>query len=89
MQMNIVNKYEIEDNNSKNLSETKYFSSKRYSIDGEKILVSDQNSFLNIVAVKGSGKVGDFIAKPFDSFFLSANDKVNVSNTLDIIVTKM
>lgn len=84
-----LNKYEIEDNNSKNLAETQYFSSKRYSIDGEKILVSDQNSFLNIVVVKGSGKVGDFIAKPFDSFFLSANDKVNVYGTLDIIVTKM
>lgn len=84
-----LNKYEIEDKNPKILAKTKYFTSILTEIDGEKTIKSDEKSFINIVVVKGYGKVGEYDAKPYDSFFLCANSEVTIKGKLHLILTKM
>ena len=84
-----LNKYEIEDKNPKILAKTKYFTSILTEIDGEKTIKSDEKSFINIVVVKGVGKVGEYDAKLYDSFFLCANSEVTIKGKLHLILTKM
>ena len=84
-----LNKYEIEDKNPKILAKTKYFTSILTEIDGEKTIKSDEKSFINIVVVKGDGKVGEYDAKLYDSFFLCANSEVTIKGKLHLILTKM
>ena len=84
-----LNKYEIDDKNPKILAKTKYFTSILTEIDGEKTIKSDEKSFINIVVVKGDGKVGEYDAKLYDSFFLCANSEVTIKGKLHLILTKM
>ena len=84
-----LNKYEIEDKNPKILAKTKYFTSILTEIDDEKTIKSDEKSFINIVVVKGVGKVGEYDAKLYDSFFLCANSEVTIKGKLHLILTKM
>lgn len=84
-----LNKYEIEDKNPKILAKTKYFTSILTEIDGEKTIKSDEKSFINIVVVKGVGKVGEYDAILYDSFFLCANSEVTIKGKLHLILTKM
>ena len=84
-----LNKYEIDDKNPKILAKTKYFTSILTEIDGEKTIKSDETSFINIVVVKGVGKVGEYDAKLYDSFFLCANSEVTIKGKLHLILTKM
>ena len=72
------------------LGRCKYFTVKKYVVDGEIKLFADENSFHCITCIKGTGLIDDMKIKQGDSFFVPANyGEYSLRGEVEIIITQV
>jgi len=68
---------------------SKHFTVKRYDVNGALTVASDKKSFLSLTAVRGSGEISGMKINAGDSFFVSADNKINLQGNMEVVVTEM
>lgn len=81
-------KYNLEKRNDDILGTCKYFTTYKYDAKINNIIY-DEDSFVSVTFLSGSGYINDLEYKKFDSFFISAKERVILKGKGCYILTKV
>ncbi len=82
-------KYQTKNNSGSVLADNQYFKVRRETINGEKIIEANNESFVSFTFIEGKGEVDGMKYQQFDTFFLSFGAKCTIKGDGVLIISEI